>query len=69
MPGRGSYWEGGDGLGATRIAKAVCKSEPTVRRWLARFAAAGVDGLLRDASRPPGRKPPPKSTLSGGACR
>jgi DNA-directed RNA polymerase specialized sigma24 family protein len=26
----------GDGLGSTRIARAVGKSEPTVRRWLAR---------------------------------
>jgi transposase len=53
----------GDGLGSTRIARAVGKSEPTVRRWLARYGAAGVDGLLRDASRPPGRKPLPKSTI------
>jgi transposase len=52
----------GDGLGSTRIAKVVGKSEPTVRRWLARFGAAGVAGLLRDATRPPGKKPLPKST-------
>jgi transposase len=54
---------GGDGLGSTRIAQAVGKSEPTVRRWLGRFAVAGVDGLLRDATRPPGRKPLPKSMV------
>jgi transposase len=53
----------GDGLGSTRIAKVVGKAEPTVRRWLVRFAAAGVDGLLRDASRPPGKKPLPKSVV------
>jgi transposase len=47
----------GDGLGTTRIAHRVGKSEPTVRRWLERFAAQGVDGLLRDATRPPGRPP------------
>ena len=47
----------GDGLGTTRIAHRVGKSEPTVRRWLERFAAQGVDGLLRDATRPPGRQP------------
>jgi transposase len=46
-----------DGLGVTRIARAVGKSEPTVRRWLTRFDTAGVDGLLRDATRPPGKKP------------
>jgi len=53
----------GAGLGSTRIARAVGKSEPTVRRWLARFSAAGVEGLLRDATRPPGRKPLPRSTV------
>jgi transposase len=53
----------GDGLGSTRIARAVGKCEPTVRRWLRRFRAAGVDGLLRDATRPPGKKPLPKATV------
>src|SRR5262249_48118294 len=53
----------GEGLGSTRIAKAVGKSEPTVRRWLARFGEAGVAGLLRDATRPPGKKPLPKSMV------
>jgi Homeodomain-like domain/DDE superfamily endonuclease len=28
----------------------------TVRRWRRRYAAKGVDGLLKDATRPPGRK-------------
>ena len=53
----------GDGLGTTRIAHAVGKSEPTVRRWVERFAAQGVDGLLRDATRPPGRQPLPKAVV------
>ncbi len=34
-------------------------SKPTVRRWRDRFLAPGVDGLLRDATRPPGKKPHP----------
>ena len=29
----------------------------TVRRWRRRFLAKGVEGLLKDASRPPRRKP------------
>ena len=33
------------------------KSVLTVRRWRRRYAAKGVDGLLKDATRPPGRKP------------
>lgn len=53
----------GDGLGSTRVAHAVGKSEPTVRRWLGRFAAQGVDGLLRDATRPPGRPPLAKAVV------
>jgi transposase len=53
----------GAGLGLTRVARAVGKSEPTVRRWLARFAAEGVDGLLHDATRPPGRPPLPRDTV------
>lgn len=39
------------------IARATGKSKPCVWRWLARFAAEGVDGLMRDKTRPPGRKP------------
>jgi transposase len=46
-----------DGLRPPAIAAAVGKSELTVRRWRRRFLAQGVDGLLRDATRPPGKKP------------
>jgi transposase len=46
-----------DGLTAGAIATAVGKSLLTVRRWRRRYIATGVDGLLRDATRPPGRKP------------
>ena len=46
-----------DGLTAEAIAAAVGKSLLTVRRWRRRYMAKGVDGLLKDASRPPGRKP------------
>ncbi len=53
----------GVGLGTTRIARAVGKSEPTVRRWLERYVAQGVEGLLRDATRPPGRQPLTKAMV------
>jgi transposase len=46
-----------DGLTAEAIAAAVGKSLLTVRRWRRRYMAKGVDGLLKDATRPPGRKP------------
>src|SRR5262249_37957428 len=44
-------------------AHRVGTSEPTVRRWLERFTAQGVDGLLRDATRPPGRPPLAKAMV------
>ena len=47
----------GDGMGAVAIAATVGKSVLTVRRWRRRYAKAGVEGLLKDATRPPGRKP------------
>src|ERR1035441_6666407 len=47
----------GDGIGAVEVAARVSKSVLTVRRWRRRYAAKGVDGLLKDATRPPGRKP------------
>ena len=47
----------GEGTRAGEIARSVGKSLLTVRRWRRRYAAQGVDGLLKDATRPPGRKP------------
>jgi transposase len=41
-----------DGLATGAIATAVSKSVLTVRRWRRRFTAKGVDGLLKDATRP-----------------
>src|SRR5579871_90993 len=46
-----------DGLQAIKIAAAVSKSVLTVRRWRRRYVAEGVDGLVKDATRPPRRKP------------
>ena len=50
----------GDGVGAVAVARQVGKS---VRRGRRRYVAAGVDGLLKDATRPPGRKPLPVETI------
>jgi len=47
----------GDGLAAEAIAARVCKSLLTVRRWRRRYMAKGVDGLLKDATRPSRVKP------------
>jgi len=52
-----------DGLTAEAITAAVSKSLLTVRRWRRRYTAKGVDGLLKDATRPPGRKPLTAETI------
>jgi len=46
-----------NGLTAEAIAAAVGKSLLTVRRWRRRYMAKGVDGLLKDATRPSRVKP------------
>jgi transposase len=47
----------GDGLGTNAIMKRTGKSKPCVWRWQERYIEEGVDGLLRDKTRPPGTKP------------
>ena len=46
-----------DGLGTTEIMRRTGKSKPCVWRWQERFMCEGVDGLLRDKTRP-SRVPP-----------
>jgi transposase len=46
-----------DGLGTNEIVRRIGKSKRCVWRWQERFAAEGVDGLLRDKTRP-SRMPP-----------
>jgi transposase len=46
-----------DGLGTNAIMKCTGKSKPCVWRWQERYVEQGVDGLLRDKTRPPGKKP------------
>ncbi len=48
---------GAQGLGTVAIANRLATSQPTVRLWRERYRAKGVDGLLKDATRPPGKKP------------
>jgi len=46
-----------DGYGTAEIMRRSGKSKPVVWRWQARFMAEGVDGLLRDKTRKPGKPP------------
>ena len=44
-----------DGVGTNAIMAATGTSKTCVWRWQARFASEGVDGLLRDQTRPAGK--------------
>jgi transposase len=46
-----------DGVGTMSIQRQTGKGKPTIWRWQARFMAEGVDGLLHEATRPPGKPP------------
>ena len=42
---------------AQQVAQRIGISRPTVWRWQQRFAEMGVEGLLRDKTRKPGKTP------------
>ena len=48
-----------DGVGTNAIMAATGTAKTTVWRWQERFMAEGVDALLRDKTRPPGKPPVP----------
>jgi len=52
-----------DRVGTMAIQHQTGKSKPTIWRWQGRFMAAGVDGLLRDATRPGRKKRLPAATI------
>src|SRR6202034_2171748 len=51
-------------LPVLEIAKRVGVSRPTVWRWQQRFAEEGIEGLLRDKTRKPGRAPLSAATIA-----
>ena len=46
-----------DGCGTAEIMRRSGKAKPVVWTWQARFMAEGVEGLLRDKTRKPGKPP------------
>jgi transposase len=48
-----------EGHGVTAIMRATFASKTTVWRWQEFYAEAGVDGLIKGRSKPPGKKPIP----------
>jgi transposase len=53
-----------DRLPVMEVARRAGASRPTVWRWQQRYGEEGVDGLLRDKTRPPGRPPLPAATVA-----
>ena len=51
-------------LPVLQVAVRAGVSRPAVWRWQQRYAEAGVEGLLRDKTRPPGKKPVPIETVN-----
>ena len=52
-----------DGCGTAEIMRRSGKAKPVVWTWQARFMAEGVEGLLRDKTRKPGKPPLPPETV------
>jgi transposase len=50
-------------LDVAEVARRAGVSRPAVWRWQQRFAEAGVDGLLRDKTRKPGKPPTPEAMV------
>ena len=53
-----------DRLPVLQVARRAGVSRPAVWRWQKRYAEAGVEGLLRDKTRPPGKAPVPTATVA-----
>jgi transposase len=51
-------------LAVLEIARRAGVSRPAVWRWQQRYGEEGVDGLLRDKTRPPGTPPTPPATVA-----
>ena len=54
----------GDRLPVLEVARQAGVSRPAVWRWQQRFAEEGVDGLLRDKTRKPGKAPLPAEIVA-----
>ena len=52
-----------EGCGTVEVMRRSGLSKPSVWRWQERFMHEGVDGLLRDKTRPPGKPRLPDETV------
>lgn len=53
-----------DGCGTNEVMRRSGLSKPVVWRWQERYMHEGVDGLLRDKTRKPGKAPLPAATVA-----
>ena len=53
-----------EGCGTAEVMRRAGVSKPCVWRWQRRFMEAGVDGLLRDKTRKPGKAPVPAAVVA-----
>src|ERR1700686_990609 len=53
-----------DRLPVIEVARRAGVSRPAVWRWQRRYAEAGLEGLLRDKTRPPGKAPVAPATVA-----
>src|SRR5271155_5982284 len=53
-----------EGCGTAEIMRRAGVSKPCVWRWQRRFMEAGVDGLLHDKTRKPGKAPIPEPVIA-----
>lgn len=51
-------------LPVLQVARRVGVSRPAVWRWQQRYGEEGIDGLLRDKTRPPGKRPLSPATIA-----
>ena len=52
-----------EGCGTFEVMRRSGKAKPVIWRWQERFMQEGVDGLLHDKTRPPGKAPLPAETV------
>jgi hypothetical protein len=53
-----------EGCGTTEVMRRAGVSKPCVWRWQRRFMEAGVDGLVHDKTRKPGKAPVPDHVVA-----
>jgi transposase len=58
-----------DGCGTAEVMRRAGVSKPCVWRWQERFMAAGIDGVLRDRTRPSRIPPLPKAVVEAVVMR